>query len=971
MLPLFLPLQVQAQRSPAEIKSDREFKKLFAAQDQLNQCKTVSEDANETLKAIDQLQKLNRGQGPSCAVTAKSAGAEKTDLSQEVLRRLMVLKDEQLIQAKILYSLFYGQVNPSDPSAAQKLKNNLCSQFRTKIGSQSYDLCTTDNFGKQVVERIIKDALSKFKANQIKPLMPSEYLGATHTLNRQAEELARVCGVFKHKSDLDSLDGENRQKFAVSSTTATRLPPRLEQEMIAREKVKSNAEANRINEELKKMIEGPLGRLFSSRTFTQALRLKDLRVYSDNANDICRNVMQIVQEKKRSNQNIFSPEVIKKGLAEIQTELSQTLVQNLPYRFNRGKYNLNPDEVKKKIAAELQVQPDKKAVSQILDRPDLRAKVCHALTHSANADAWNEKVSNVMMVAGIVVGAGAVLLAPFTGGTSLAALPLIIGGTSGVVLSVAGGHVGYMSIENNATKAKPIADNKQITIAAQDLNQEQVKGVIDQANEAKQTVATKIQDQEEVFQNAAVGTVVSLASAGLAGRTFYLQQNAAKQGFTGVRAVQQLKNANLYSKIEDSIDYSELAIDPSPEGILQMAGMRAFGGSFGNLTNKMGWNKPKKGASGKTVYDLADDFLKLSDQDIKNHGNNFLTLLAGRRDALADLYEKEKSGKLTAREKKSLEKRHLSRELYLADIAQEKVIRHILSKKIYEEGTKIKIDYEFASNNRNIFRKKQQPIQVDRENLLFKNKGCIRFNILDDDCLKANDFLADFVRVYGYENASKWGSSILAHGSSSGSLLAFTKNSPKIGHIIPLGELEANGIIPFTGEIVMGRKGISQNHVSTSLITNFEAIKTYAFNGGLNSSSSFWSPEKSKSILLSSERYGSRDMPDDPAAAQIWKMDKNRIETEKLRLEYWKKLNNNDQKLVLDNFPVVYGFEPSPDREFKIGAPHLSEIAIKGAITPKEIRVIFVPTNQIKRVQQLLAQAGFPEIKVKSIEIFQ
>ena len=67
---------------------------------------------------------------------------------------------------------------------------------------------------------------------------------------------------------------------------------------------------------------------------------------------------------------------------------------------------------------------------------------------------------------------------------------------------------------------------------------------------------------------------------------------------------------------------------------------------------------------------------------------------------------------------------------------------------------------------------------------------------------------------------------LLCHGSTSSSLLAFTNFMEKQGRLIPLGQLEAQGKIPFSGEIIYGRTKINVDRLSTVLLQNIlNAIK--------------------------------------------------------------------------------------------------------------------------------------------------
>jgi len=74
----------------------------------------------------------------------------------------------------------------------------------------------------------------------------------------------------------------------------------------------------------------------------------------------------------------------------------------------------------------------------------------------------------------------------------------------------------------------------------------------------------------------------------------------------------------------------------------------------------------------------------------------------------------------------------------------------------------------------------------------------------------------------------------LFHGSTSASLLSFTRYNNYQGKLIPTGQLMKLGKIPFTGELKHGitnPRGISHNAISTTDITHIDTSLNYTICG--------------------------------------------------------------------------------------------------------------------------------------------
>ncbi len=194
----------------------------------------------------------------------------------------------------------------------------------------------------------------------------------------------------------------------------------------------------------------------------------------------------------------------------------------------------------------------------------------------------------------------------------------------------------------------------------------------------------------------------------------------------------------------------------------------------------------------------------------------------------------------------------------------------------------------------------------------------------------------------------------LFHGSASSSLLAFTEYGKSQGHLTPLGQLEKEGRVPFSGEIVFGRDGVSSTGLSTTWAGTLNLALKYA-------SPSAWSPDKAAGVL----KQLNQSLAEGPNL-----FDRNLKEITEKRLKEWPKLTDSEKALVSDSFPVLYGIKPV--RAGVAGGAHSDidgEVVLKDGAFANEIQALFVPTNQIKRVRDLLALSGHSSIAVEPIEV--
>ena len=227
--------------------------------------------------------------------------------------------------------------------------------------------------------------------------------------------------------------------------------------------------------------------------------------------------------------------------------------------------------------------------------------------------------------------------------------------------------------------------------------------------------------------------------------------------------------------------------------------------------------------------------------------------------------------------------------------------------------------------------------------------------------LNARELTERVTKNYTNDQVEKLNGAVLGHSSNSSSLLAFTEYNGKKGGLIPTGQLEAQGKVPFSGEINFGRSGVNQDSLSTVLITEKKTVSQYT---RLNTEG--WSFEKSQKKAL--ENVPSKDDLLNPTV-------KNDYEIEKLRREQWTKLTSEEKNLVSDPFPIVYGIEPK-----RVGVTHSVssavhyEVGLKDGASVDEIKSIFVPKDKIEYVKQMLNEKmgeKAKHIRVEDIGILQ
>ena len=200
---------------------------------------------------------------------------------------------------------------------------------------------------------------------------------------------------------------------------------------------------------------------------------------------------------------------------------------------------------------------------------------------------------------------------------------------------------------------------------------------------------------------------------------------------------------------------------------------------------------------------------------------------------------------------------------------------------------------------------------------------------------------------------------VLFHGSKSGSLIAFTANET-LGGLRSSGELMQSGKVSFVGEQGIGTKpksgydseGVNVKHLSTVKITDLDIAVQYS----TKSARTIFTDPLSKAQW---DLMVWRDFERDPQTAEQAKLKMAQAEQ---RIAQWNQFTEQDQNLILENFPVLYGINPRLSRKViklppgaafgKQGAG--TEIGLEGGADFGEITSIFVPKNKVKLVKSII-----------------
>lgn len=250
-------------------------------------------------------------------------------------------------------------------------------------------------------------------------------------------------------------------------------------------------------------------------------------------------------------------------------------------------------------------------------------------------------------------------------------------------------------------------------------------------------------------------------------------------------------------------------------------------------------------------------------------------------------------------------------------------------------------------------------VGISRDNPIF-NEGRI-------NAFGRTESYEDFVRsLIDLERRSpgflaRTNGSSLFHGSNSSSLLSFTGYGGQQGRLLPVGILEREGKIPFSGAIDLGRVGVNQNFLST--VPAPQVMETLRYTGTTG-----FVPAEARKAISEAQRLLRSANPGSLSEQQL----RNVVEVETRRLQEFEKLTPLEKELVQNPFPIVYGVNPARAGSTSPVKSDVSrEIGVLNGAQKDEIKVLFVPQEKIEFTRRLLTeQLGTGHgIKVESLDV--
>jgi hypothetical protein len=197
---------------------------------------------------------------------------------------------------------------------------------------------------------------------------------------------------------------------------------------------------------------------------------------------------------------------------------------------------------------------------------------------------------------------------------------------------------------------------------------------------------------------------------------------------------------------------------------------------------------------------------------------------------------------------------------------------------------------------------------------------------------------------------------IYYHGTTSASLPGIIKNEG----LLPVGELIKEGKIPLTGELGAGVAGINNANISTAMARGHQGALDYAI--GLSGKNKI---NVEDDLAKWFERGGRESFVESPYSPDISFYD----DLKNKRLTEWQNLSDAEKALVQDNYPVMFGINPTKGNAERFTIPRTDisdEVGISGKINFEEIPSIFVPKSKVAELQQQLGT----KTKVLPIEDF-
>ncbi|MEX3957225.1 hypothetical protein [Trinickia sp. EG282A] len=183
------------------------------------------------------------------------------------------------------------------------------------------------------------------------------------------------------------------------------------------------------------------------------------------------------------------------------------------------------------------------------------------------------------------------------------------------------------------------------------------------------------------------------------------------------------------------------------------------------------------------------------------------------------------------------------------------------------------------------------------------------------------------------------------HGSRSGSLVSFHRSTEEAirGCLLPMGVLLEHNAAVFTGERgnSLEDKAFNKKYLSVVAELNIDGAVDYATNTALASNDIIKPPDL--------RTFGSF----------VDKSTRLR-KTAECKLDELGQADQEATRLITSNFPVVYGLKPKSGKNIEgVSLSIGDEVGIEGGCTSDEIKIIFVPDEEVPSVKKYLEQCGF------------
>jgi len=194
------------------------------------------------------------------------------------------------------------------------------------------------------------------------------------------------------------------------------------------------------------------------------------------------------------------------------------------------------------------------------------------------------------------------------------------------------------------------------------------------------------------------------------------------------------------------------------------------------------------------------------------------------------------------------------------------------------------------------------------------------------------------------------------HGTTSASLPGIIKGEG----LTPVGELIREGKVPLTGELGAGVAGINNSSISTAMARGHQGALDYAI--GLSGKNKI---NVEDDLANWFERGGRESFVESPFSPDISFYD----DLKNKRLTEWQNLSDAEKALVQDNYPVMFGINPTKGNAERFTIPRTDisdEVGISGKINFEEVPSIFVPKSKVAALQEQLGT----KTKVLPIEDF-